>query len=454
MRVIHVSAHCHVASAVGTERYQYDLIRELRSAGVESALCWLRSPDQDVVHDAAGVEVITLPAASPDAWPAPSLGGCATRLLDERAPDLLHFHSFGHREAAIARTAVARGIPYVFTYHYPGATCPSRSLLEWGREPCDGELRPLRCGTCRVASLARLPKPPGPRLPYLLEIGAWSMRRGGTLAGAPGLQALRDSLRWFLGHAGRVFVASPRSSAVLARNGASDASLSICVPGVATDFTVGDDLAAARGNGTSVTRAHDASLPAAGRGVPASCVVGYLGRVDPLKGVGTLVEAFLQTRAPEARLRIAGGPGADSRARVFARRIRRTTARDPRVELVEEQPIGTRAALYADLSAVAIPSIGVETGPLVLFEALRLGIPVLASEQIAHPQLLGAHDRIVRPNTVASWRSALEELFARVKSGAAQGDADRALTATSIRTMADVARDVLDGYRRLAGAAA
>lgn len=114
-----------------------------------------------------------------------------------------------------------------------------------------------------------------------------------------------------------------------------------------------------------------------------------VGRLEPYKGVGVLVEAFLRARCPDAKLVLLGSHDDDRYRREIEARIgSRPGTRDieltPRVDDPE-----ALASYYRRADCLVLPSLS-EGYPMVVLEALAFGLPVIASdidgvrEQISH----------------------------------------------------------------------
>jgi glycosyltransferase involved in cell wall biosynthesis len=262
----------------------------------------------------------------------------------------------------------------------------------------------------------------------LLRLGTWAFRRSRELSDGGSIDAFGAALRSCLAHFALVMLPAENVRSALLTNGVPAAKIAFCPPGVSADFAL--HLESRR---NAVAAQH--------------FTVGYIGRLDPWKGVGILVDGFMRTRWPGARLRISGSAGDDSRCQIFAQELKRAAALEKRITFCDEAGLGAGADLYAGLSVVAIPSVGLETGPLVLFEALRAGVPLLVSDRIGHLDLLRDTDRVIRPNTPEKWRQVLEELFAAAQAGRLAAASEG--TARPVRTMRDVAREVLVHYQRL-----
>ena len=432
MHVLHVTEYAHVDSTGGIQRYLAGLLPEMASSGVRSALMWLtQTPIPSI--SAGSMRVVPVASTGPDDASTQFRGAAERALLAAGRPTVVHFHTFGRREQLIAQLCARHEIPYVFTYHYPASLCPNRSLLRWGTTPCDGEVRPLRCTACRVVSIVRAPRAPGAATTQLARGLAVSTRRVPSVVQRQRMAAWRDAVRDFLRHCAFVLFHSPRARPVLEINGARADTLYLCPPGLTAEF-----LSSADGRATRTTESD--SVP---------FVVGYVGRLDPLKGFGILVEGFMRTDWPHARLRLVGDSSVHQRDIEYAERIKVLARRDGRVQFAGGLPLSANASLYDGMSMLAIPSVGIEGGPpLVLYEAVQLGLPVLASNRIGCPELAARHGRIVEPNTPEQWANELTKVFAEVQL-ARQWPAEAANRREPPRTMAEVARDIVGHYERI-----
>jgi glycosyltransferase involved in cell wall biosynthesis len=137
--------------------------------------------------------------------------------------------------------------------------------------------------------------------------------------------------------------------------------------------------------------------------------VGFLGPILPDKGVALLLRAFRGVRDPACRLDVRG-PAPDPR---FARRVRRLAARDPRVSLGDGLPHEEVGAFLSSLDLLVVPSRFQESFSLVAHEAFAAGVPVLASDAGALPELVepGANGALFRSGDCRDLRRRLRELL-------------------------------------------
>lgn len=132
-------------------------------------------------------------------------------------------------------------------------------------------------------------------------------------------------------------------------------------------------------------------------------VVGYAGRLTAAKGVDTVVEAIAGDR--RMRLRVAGdGPERAALAQL-ADRV------GARVDFVGALPVADLAEFYRTLDVLAVPSrttpTWVEQFGRVAVEAMSAGVPVVASDSGALPDVVGGAGLLVPEGDVGAWRKAL-----------------------------------------------
>lgn len=132
-------------------------------------------------------------------------------------------------------------------------------------------------------------------------------------------------------------------------------------------------------------------------------VIGYVGRIDLLKGVEELIDAYcdVSDELAPTRLVIAGAPTRDSgdEGRRLSERLR---AKSPASVLWLGQRTDV-ARLYHAFDFLAMPSRWDEPFGLVLIEAMASGVPVLAGRRGGVPEILtGELERcLVTPDRAA-----------------------------------------------------
>lgn len=103
---------------------------------------------------------------------------------------------------------------------------------------------------------------------------------------------------------------------------------------------------------------------------PDDVLIGFVGRLDPVKGVDLLIEAFLRLDLPNVRLAIVGKGSEQAALEAMAKD-------EPRIRFMGYTP--SPQDWYAAVDVLAMPSHH-EPFALVALEAMSLGTPILASD--------------------------------------------------------------------------
>jgi len=179
--------------------------------------------------------------------------------------------------------------------------------------------------------------------------------------------------------------------------------------------------------------------PAASIGAPLR--LAFLGRLDPTKGLQVLVAALKDK--PDLNLELHCHLIPDPAAEKAMANLLQQCQADPRIHLHPAVAADDVVQTMAAYDAVAVPSIGLETGPLVVLEAFAAGRPVLGSalggiaEWVQH----GVNGLLIPPGDAKAWAHALvqcsqPDLLAQLQAGI-----------TPPRTMQAVAADMLTVYQ-------
>ena len=137
-------------------------------------------------------------------------------------------------------------------------------------------------------------------------------------------------------------------------------------------------------------------------------VFGYLGSLQPAKGLDVLVRAFNELAGQPVRLRLhgSGEPG-------YVEHLRRI-AENPRIEFAGPFENEKLPQALAGLDAVVLPSIWAENSPVAIHEALAARVPVLAGRIGGIPELVrdGENGLLFEPRNVQAIRRAVERVLA------------------------------------------
>jgi glycosyltransferase involved in cell wall biosynthesis len=284
------------------------------------------------------------------------------RTIEEFRPDLLHLHRFDALFTSIARVIAASPLPLVFTAHDAELVCPISTLVQPGNVVCDGGVR-TRClfTGCEV----------GLGGPYNIA----QTRRFD--------RELRPKVLAFL-------CPSARLATYLHANGYRPA---VHLPPFA-HIPAG-------------VRSAPYPMPPAG----SPPTVGYLGRLEPYKGVEDLLESVHRVAhgIPDVRLDIAG----DGAERAFlARRVHELGMAD-RVLWRGDLRSDAKEAWFRGIHVLVVPSRAWENFGLVALEALTRGRPVIATNFGGLPDVVddGVSGRLVPLGEPTALDGALRELL-------------------------------------------
>lgn len=376
-RVLHLPVSYLPWTVGGKEVYTDSLARNLAERGWRSDIAFhqnhgAREPVGSHLRDATRVEVLpplTLSrSAVYDCAPAEIPG--FENLLRNFQPAVVHFHDFSSGASLRhLRAARACGARTVMTYHSPGQSCLQRSLLYRGRTICDGQIETSRCTECRL-SAAGMPAWLATAV-SALPSARWLENSQNLLTRSATAKAMTQSFQaaWLemVEQIDAIQVLSQWSWELMRRNHVPADKLHLIRSGVGMDIDFASDKA------------------------PAACEplrLAYVGRCDEVKGVALLVEAVLRL-PPEINVQVSLlGPYWDS---PYAQRILSRLGGDPRFlppRLVTPHDIVNQ---LKTVDACVVPSVWLETGPLVVYEAFAAGIPVIGTR-------LGGISELVRDN--------------------------------------------------------
>ncbi|BGE87497.1 MULTISPECIES: glycosyltransferase [Methylosinus] len=423
----------------GTEIYLQGLVGELAERGVESVIVVPR-PDgapQRYRHEGACVETYPVSGAATAhelRRGAPHAGFEEFRtVLARHSGAIYHQHSWTRGcGPQHLRAAHELGLRTVVTVHVGGAFCLRGTMMLRGEGPCDGFIDERRCAGCWAESRG-LPKPLAMRLASLPLGAARAARRFASpvatalSARALGAEKKRD-LAEMIERADRIVAVCGWLRDALVANGAPEKKLVVSRQGVTRGF-----LANARAN---------PRRPRSGR-----LELLYLGRWHWTKGVDVVVRAIAALpRSLDLRLTMRG-PEGGAEERAYKADIRALVGDDPRFCFADAAPNARLPEIMALHDCLVVPSLWLETGPMVALEAQACGLFVLGSRLGGLAELLDGRGggELVEAGSVEAWRDAILRLAER-------GAENNVLRETNEpRTMAAAAADMIALYDELAG---
>ena len=282
--------------------------------------------------------------------------------LQESRPDVVHVHNtFPLLSASVLQACARERVPVVATLHNYRLMCPAGELFRDGApcSDCAGHLpvAALRHGCYRGSRLATVPM----AVSTAVNRKAWTNLVSAYVCVS---ESARDKLRPLGLPRERVFVK--------------------------TNLILGHEVA-----------------PAAGR----KDVVVYLGRLTAIKGVKSLMSVWelYQSWSPGSQLRLAIAGSGPLEEEVVA-----WAGERPEVDFLGLLSSDECESLMHGARAAVVPSESEETFGLVAVEAMRAGVPVIASAHGALPELVtdGEVGTLFPPGDI----SALAKVFLDIDS--------------------------------------
>ena len=352
IRVAHCVGFYLPETVGGTEVYVRDLTEALSQHSVDS-LVVAATDGISESYQWEGTPVLRYPCNWADILehrPGSSRAGLSKfqKLILKSEPDLFHLHSWtsgaGLRHL---EQVVELCIPCVVTMHVPSAVCLRGTMLLNGQQPCDGRIDEQRCGQCWAMSRG-LPRPIAfglSRLPRLMFSGSWlekMSRRTATMLSARSLvKSVADDLQTMASLCERVVAPSEWVHSALVANAVPAQKVIVSRQAVARSF---------------VDQGLDRQRKSPGRELR----IGFVGRLQPYKGVHILLEAVAQIPGDvPIRLSIAGS----STELPYLRRLQAAAAKDKRIEFLGATPHHQLPGFLEQIDILAVPSNYMETGP-------------------------------------------------------------------------------------------
>ena len=352
MKILFLHALADPARGGGAEVIVWEQIRGLQAAGHACALLGTtdrpglqREQHEGVPVWLAGIRNLYWPydnrargAASRMAWHAidsynPLMQGYLRQVIAAEKPDVISMHNLPGWSAAAWLTAARAGVPAVQVLHDYYAICPKASQYKRGRN-CTRQ-----CAGCRVFRLPH--RALSNRLSAVVGVSQYILDRHvaeGYFSKVPIRRVIHNAR-------------DPRSLGL-------------------------DNLPAA--------------VPHAG------LRFGYIGRLDPPKGIDPLIDAFRSLPHADTELWIAGSGKPDCENALRAR-----AQGDARIRFLGRvAPVD----FYPQVDVVVVPSLWNEPLGMVVFEAMAFGKPVIGARRGAIPEMIrdGVNGWVFDPEQIQS----------------------------------------------------
>lgn len=363
--IVHLPASSLPWVIGGKEIYTHSIAQELNKREWQNLLVYHQNPfiNEPVgYHEHEGTGIQVLP-------PLPSIQrqqtyACRTsevpgfrELMERLKPDVVHFHDFSTGANLLhLDEAKAAGAKTVMTYHSPGQSCLQRELLYNGSTVCDGEIRLDRCTACRlgvqgIPSWLRWPLSKI-SLPQLSDSNV-----GRAISARKMTEKFALAFHEMVQKIGAIHVLAEWVMKLMLLNHVPSKKLYLVRTGLPFENT---------------------STPQGGGAKQNSALrIVMLGRCEPIKGQEVLIDA-VKSLPVSAKVHVSFF-GSYWDTSEYGRRCLQKIEGDCRFALPRKVPHNEIPAHLAQSDVMAVPSLWLETGPLVVLEAFASQLPVIGS---------------------------------------------------------------------------
>jgi glycosyltransferase involved in cell wall biosynthesis len=435
IRVLQATAWFPPIHLGGTEVYLGSLLTALSERAILSRVVAPLAPEVADGFEQDGVLVRSY-SVSPNPTPPP-IGGSISdtrfiEILAEEKPDIYHQHSWSRElGAAHLRAAKDLGIPTVLTIHVPNNICLRGTMMRYGKQPCDGRIDAFTCAACWSESRGA-PKPLAVALALLppstaASVARYTIGRTKTALTAPLLARHRQAeFDEMVANADRIVAVCEWLHDALLINGVPSKKLVLSRQGIDGAFAA--KAAQARAFRSAESKSELRVL--------------YLGRWNPVKGVHILVQAIRMIPKDIPLKLTIHAIAKGSEERDYAKKISKMSEGDSRIVIGPQVAREKLPELLSQADVLAVPSLWLETGPLVVLEARAAGLLIIGSrlggiaELVRDPEM----GTLVPAGDPAALADAIVSMALHRKAPTASGD---------IRKMGDVADEMVSLYQSL-----
>jgi glycosyltransferase involved in cell wall biosynthesis len=432
--VLHITYQYTPEALGGTEVYVRSLAQELMALGQSCAIAAPGARNEAYDVDGIGIYRVACSLNTEQLYGAENVDATARwiAILTRLRPHILHIHARTPMlHSAVLLHACQMGIKVIYTVHTPTAFCQRGTMLEFGSAPCDGKVSLARCGACALTalgvnkalahSLVRVPS----------VIGTIAAK----LVPAPLAKALMFQKRVqqsqyeqtiFFASCDHIVAVCVWIENALKINGIPGNKLSLNRQGLRTDMRQIQPKKTSNSIGPLRVFA--------------------LGRADQNKGFDVLIGAINAcTQLVELNLSLTVSTPADHKIAAQLQALaQKGRANGTNIHFHFNLSGAPLLDLFGASDLLAVPSIWMETGPLVVLEAFSQRLPVIGSRRGGIAELVSDQldGWLIEPGSVHAWTAQLDAIACDrgklVDARAAIGP---------VRTMKMVATEHLTLYR-------
>lgn len=340
----------------GTEVYVYNLAIALINMGHE---CTVIAPTEKAAYqyDYRGVKVIrftikpfsrneTIGIEKPDNVAEIS------KIVLQLNPDIFHLHSSTTSLGLHHMLDLKRyGVNVIFSGHVPGILCPRGDMMKYGKTPCDGKVELIKCNTCLLSQR-------GVNIRIAKSV-AWLTA---PLKGSEILYKYFPLLVKPLTM--QNFIASLDSQIDFIVAVCDWLKKALVINGLRTKKIAVVRQALLENSYYSNKKVERKKIR-----------LGYIGRIDPLKGLHELIEVFCANDLHNLVLTIVGISTEEHKN--YHETLVKESSNHKNIQWEGSLFDSEKELWFSNIDMLCIPSLCLETGPIVAMEAIDHSVPVL-----------------------------------------------------------------------------
>lgn len=266
-------------------------------------------------------------------------------ILDDNKYDLVHFHTLTPAFNTFHISAAKKlNAEIYFTAHVPGITCVHGDLMQFGKHACDGLIQKHRCTACYISkkiksrSISNVVAKTINILNYPVSTATVVERKINNLVELDRL-------------CNKIFLFTHWQKEIFIKNGFDPKKILI--------------------TSQLLNKAINPQNPVK-REIKN---VGFVGRISHEKGLHILIEAFKLANRTDLQLHIAGIINDEK----YYSRLKKITATNSNIKWQTNLSEAHTNDFYKIIDLLVIPSIWLETGPFVLYEAFHNNLPIVTN---------------------------------------------------------------------------
>jgi glycosyltransferase involved in cell wall biosynthesis len=360
LKIVLATEYFYPISKGGTEMYVYQLAKELINNGHDCIVISLSNEFKEDIYE--GIQVFYIPFIKGNHLESevPENLHALISVLDKINPQIVHLHSLSP-SLGVNHLVHLHLIGYItfFTAHLPSFTCARGDLLYNGEEICDGEIIYDRCMNCILNSKGKKNKLSN----SLITLASKNKFIQNLFPALGVIQNKINSLELVEKYIDEIIVVSAWQQDVLLLNKFNSSKLSICRQAIYKEIIL-----------------HEKK-----NSIGVKLKIGYIGRIVPEKGIDVLLDCLIDIDKDNYELYVAA---IKTENHLNYYHINKKLALNLNAVWKENLNSEEVISFIDEIDLLIVPSVWLETGPYVIYEALARKVPVLAFKKGGSVELI------------------------------------------------------------------